>query len=211
MKKLYWIGLSLLSLSFILSSCSVEKRVHRSGYHLDWNSSAKGPKVAEKEKEKASKEAIVLVQSDVKSTKPSELSYPSAQPFLAVGEVASQSATPALLSRNSTHSSAATPQVGSNPAFIPVGAKTISPHFISESAESPELFDPSEGKSQLVALLLVVLVGVLGIHRFYLGYTTIGIVMLLTGGVCGILALIDLIRIITGDLKPINGDYTEKL
>jgi len=35
--------------------------------------------------------------------------------------------------------------------------------------------------------------------------------MLLTGGVCGILALIDLIRIITGDLKPRNGDYSEKL
>ncbi|HMQ48777.1 MAG TPA: TM2 domain-containing protein [Saprospiraceae bacterium] len=60
-------------------------------------------------------------------------------------------------------------------------------------------------KSQLVALLLVVFVGGLGIHRFYLGYTTIGIIQLLTLGGCGIWALIDLIRIITGDLGPADG------
>ncbi len=60
-------------------------------------------------------------------------------------------------------------------------------------------------KSQLVALLLVIFVGGLGIHRFYLGYTTIGIIQLLTLGGCGIWALIDLIRIVTGDLLPADG------
>ena len=64
-----------------------------------------------------------------------------------------------------------------------------------------------DGKSQLVALILVLLVGGLGIHRFYLGYTWQGIVQLLTGGGCGIWALIDLIRIITGSLKPKDGEY----
>ena len=65
---------------------------------------------------------------------------------------------------------------------------------------------PSGGKSQLIALLLCFFLGGLGIHRFYLGYTTIGIIQLLTAGGCGIWALIDLIRIITGDLKPKDGD-----
>lgn len=60
-------------------------------------------------------------------------------------------------------------------------------------------------KSQLIALLLVILVGGLGIHRFYLGYTTIGIIQLLTLGGCGIWALIDLVRIVTGDLLPADG------
>ncbi len=69
----------------------------------------------------------------------------------------------------------------------------------------------SSGKSQLIALVLAALIGVLGIHRFYLGYTTIGIIQLLTLGGCGIWALIDLIRIITGDLKPIDGEYEETL
>lgn len=60
-------------------------------------------------------------------------------------------------------------------------------------------------KSQLIALLLVIFVGGLGIHRFYLGYTGIGIAQLLTLGGCGIWSLIDLIRIVTGDLKPADG------
>ena len=67
------------------------------------------------------------------------------------------------------------------------------------------------GKSQLVALLLALFLGVLGIHRFYLGYTTIGIIQLLTLGGLGIWALIDLIRIIIGDLKPKTGDYEKTL
>jgi TM2 domain-containing membrane protein YozV len=77
-----------------------------------------------------------------------------------------------------------------------------------ESSTSPS---KPEGKSQLVALLLCIFVGALGIHRFYLGYIGIGIIQLLTAGGCGIWALIDLIMIITGDLKPKDGDYEKKL
>ena len=69
----------------------------------------------------------------------------------------------------------------------------------------------TQEKSQIIALILVLLVGGLGIHRFYLGYTWQGVVQLLTGGGCGIWALIDLIRIITGDLKPKGGDYDKTL
>ena len=67
------------------------------------------------------------------------------------------------------------------------------------------------GKSQVVALILVLLVGGLGIHRFYLGYTWQGVVQLLTLGGLGIWALIDLIRIVTGDLQPKDGSYTKTL
>jgi hypothetical protein len=67
------------------------------------------------------------------------------------------------------------------------------------------------GKSQIIALILVALVGGLGIHRFYLGYTWQGIVQLLTLGGCGIWSLIDLIRIITGSLQPKDGEYEKTL
>ncbi|MFB2922097.1 TM2 domain-containing protein [Aerosakkonema sp. BLCC-F2] len=46
-------------------------------------------------------------------------------------------------------------------------------------------------KSRVTALLLCFFLGGLGIHRFYVGYVTIGIVQLLTFGGCGIWALID--------------------
>ena len=67
------------------------------------------------------------------------------------------------------------------------------------------------GKSQVIALILCVLLGGLGIHRFYLGYTWQGVVQLLTGGGFGIWAIIDLIRIITGSLQPKDGSYDQTL
>ncbi|QMU31467.1 TM2 domain-containing protein [Adhaeribacter radiodurans] len=78
-----------------------------------------------------------------------------------------------------------------------------------EKAANPA--EAASGKSQLVAAVLAFVVGYIGIHRFYLGYTGIGIAQILTLGGCGIWALIDLIRILMGDLKPKDGDYTEKL
>ncbi|MEM6262226.1 MAG: TM2 domain-containing protein [Bacteroidota bacterium] len=64
---------------------------------------------------------------------------------------------------------------------------------------------PNKPKSQLIALLLCGFLGYLGAHRFYLGYTGAGIAQILTAGGCGIWVLIDLIRLITGDLLPKDG------
>ena len=69
----------------------------------------------------------------------------------------------------------------------------------------------SGGKSQIIALVLALLVGGLAIHRFYLGYVWQGIVQILTAGGCGIWWLIDVIRIVTGDLKPKDGSYDQTL
>ncbi len=54
----------------------------------------------------------------------------------------------------------------------------------------------SSGKSQIVALILCIFLGLLGVHRFYLGYTFMGILYLLTAGLFGIGWLIDLILLI---------------
>jgi len=59
-------------------------------------------------------------------------------------------------------------------------------------------------RSKTVAILLCIFFGWLGVHRFYVGKTGSGVAMLLTGGGCGIWALVDLIMIITGDFKDIN-------
>lgn len=57
-----------------------------------------------------------------------------------------------------------------------------------------------DDNEMIIAAILCFFLGYLGIHRFYLGYTTIGILQLITAGGCGIWVLIDLIRILTGDL-----------
>ncbi|MDR1700029.1 MAG: TM2 domain-containing protein [Lachnoclostridium sp.] len=64
-------------------------------------------------------------------------------------------------------------------------------------------------KNKTVAILLSFFLGGLGIDRFYLGYTEMGVLKLLTGGVFGILWLIDFIRLLTGSLKPSDGSDWE--
>ncbi len=60
-------------------------------------------------------------------------------------------------------------------------------------------------KSRLAALLLCFFLGVLGVHRFYVGKIGTGILMLLTFGGLGIWALIDLILIVAGAFKDKEG------
>lgn len=64
-------------------------------------------------------------------------------------------------------------------------------------------------KSKTTALILSILVGGLGIDRFYLGYTGLGILKLLTGGCFGILWIIDIVNIATGRLGPADGSPYE--
>ena len=67
-------------------------------------------------------------------------------------------------------------------------------------------------KSKMVAILLSVLLGGLGIDRIYLGYTGMGVLKLLTGGCFGILYIYDIIMICTGKLKPADGsDYEDEI
>lgn len=70
------------------------------------------------------------------------------------------------------------------------------------AVEVPGLFSD---KDWLVTVLLSFFVGVLGIDRFYLGYTGLGILKLVTFGGCGIWALIDLILIVMGRLPDASG------
>ncbi len=73
-------------------------------------------------------------------------------------------------------------------------------------AQSYTSANDGEQKDWLTTLLLCIFLGGLGIHRFYTGHTGIGVVQLLTGGGCGIWAIIDLIQIITGDFRDANGN-----
>jgi hypothetical protein len=60
-------------------------------------------------------------------------------------------------------------------------------------------------KDWLTAVLLSLFVGTLGIDRFYLGYTGLGVLKLITLGGCGLWALIDLILIAIGNIPDAEG------
>lgn len=53
-------------------------------------------------------------------------------------------------------------------------------------------------KSRTVALILCILIGEIGIHRFYTGKVGTGILYLCTAGLCGIGWIYDIIKIATG-------------
>ena len=80
----------------------------------------------------------------------------------------------------------------------------------SSSASASAMFGNASNvspKSWLVTLLLCLFLGIIGIHRFYVGKIGTGILMilLLMTGVSAIWAIIDLILIILGKFKDKQG------
>lgn len=63
---------------------------------------------------------------------------------------------------------------------------------------------PSD-KDWASALLLSIFLGWLGIDRFYLGYTGLGVLKLVTGGACGIWCLVDSVLIAVNKLPDASG------
>ena len=70
------------------------------------------------------------------------------------------------------------------------------------ASELPSVFSDKEW---LATLLISFFVGWFGIDRFYLGYTALGILKLITFGGCGIWYVVDLILIAMGKLDDSQG------
>ena len=88
---------------------------------------------------------------------------------------------------------------------------TIKGDTMIKSAQNPNWFPAKQvpglfsDKEWTTTLIISILIGGLGIDRFYLGYTGLGIAKLLTLGGCGIWSIIDIILIITRKMTDANG------
>ncbi len=208
-----------VAIMMVLSSCTMQKRVYTSGYHVEWlngnNATVKQNNSKTEEQKNNNKTTIAAVstinEGEIlnKKTENTEINNENDNPVATVNEnfVASTTNDPSVYTsqkNNSWYSSQV--QKSSNTQN---NSKTIVKQSTTNTENTTSENTKSGGKSWIATFLLCLFLGSIGIHRFYLGYTWQGIVQLLTAGGLGIWTLIDLIRIITKDLQPKNGRYKD--
>jgi len=202
MKNLKHLLFSGLALMLVLSSCTMEKRVYMSGYHIEWNKSKQNPdrqelvnkdngKTTEQNKiatvEQSGNEVITadnsnsttVIEHNITASLDNSIILPSDKPVSFSKKV------------NTVRS-----QI--NPTSE---TKTI---VKEQKKQNKKATKPNGDDDMLIPFLLCLFLGVFGVHRFYLGYIGMGVLYLLTGGLCGIGVLVDLILILTGGLKRKN-------
>ena len=65
--------------------------------------------------------------------------------------------------------------------------------------------EQTSDKDWTTLLILSILLGGLGVDRFYAGHIGLGVLKLLTVGGCGIWALIDIVLVATGKFSDADG------
>jgi TM2 domain-containing membrane protein YozV len=217
MKKLLQVvALSIIAISF-MNSCSSVKRRYSPGYTVIWNSKSKSKKLSSPTELSSNKKKVsemekitpISVSNVSNISKVQEVKTPTIEKAYERLEtentVASNEEAPVLWNTTTKLTRISNNNLNSESELVQ--------EFKNEKKLTKNLKDSSQGegdKSWVVALVLCLLIGVLGIHRFYLGYTGLGVLYLLTGGLCGIGVLIDFIMLLTGSLKPKNGNYNDK-
>ena len=219
-------GFIVAIIAFFVSSCgsnaTFSKRYHNRGFNIAWGGGADAiptKHVIRKARLGAEKSAIVV--SQVAEMKAEEIaSYTS--PLSSFSIINSHAIV------NNSIVLATTATQNARPGVI-IEKKSVDTKVMVKTStkllkQKKSMVDPGQGKSQIIALILFVLFGYLGIHRFYLGHRRSGLLMLLlcctlilpiinlfTGIALLVWWVLDLIKLVTGDLKPVDGEYTETL
>jgi hypothetical protein len=92
----------------------------------------------------------------------------------------------------------------SGPVSGPVSAPPLSQALASRVLVD-EYGNPVSPKSRLAAALLCFFLGVLGVHRFYVGKIGTGLLQLFTGGGLGIWYLVDFVLVVIGRFRDAEG------
>jgi TM2 domain-containing membrane protein YozV len=223
MKKLSKsILVSFIAITILLiNSCSLERRYHRNGFNVKWNHISLRTK-----NDKNLSTSNYEIENNINTSEKSKEGQCSNYESLNESNLSSSNDNIIVLNENKTYeNSSVLNEVkdqwkssrltiennpknddGSAERFESINKNDLKKH--SKISKKPIENDEKE-YSWTAAILLCFFLGVLGIHRFYLGHIGMGVLYLLTGGLCGIGALIDFILLLTGGLKPKNGKFKD--
>jgi TM2 domain-containing membrane protein YozV len=217
------LGLVFAGMALFLASCgsnaTITKRYHNRGFNIAWGGGSttdqKSERLVTKRVKPQSTATIsekITAESVQENSKPIDLVPITANVDVAK-EVASQKMEPLKMGSNVLKTTVPNAKL---PSIIkPKLSKQVS------VKNSPSKGDPRDGKGWGLSLVLALVLGVFGIHRFYLGYTTIGWIQCIIGivsillqsntllGLLFIWALIDFARIFTYDLEPKDSYYRD--
>lgn len=220
-------GIALTAAALFLASCgsnaTFSKRYHNRGFNIAWGGGADAtPTKQVAKKARVATEKSAKVESSVSENKVEENAFAQANLSTVVGVN-----NPIIVANEPVFFAAKASPVATS--LKTIEKKSTEPKAMVKAAtkvlkQKKAMADPGSGKSQIVALILFVLFGFLGIHRFYLGHTISGLLMLLlcftlilpiisifTGIVLLVWWVLDLIKLVTGDLKPADGEYTQSI
>ena len=218
------LGLAFTGMVLFLASCgsnaTITKRYHNRGFNIAWgggsSTDGKNDRPATKRVKPKSSETFsekITAESVQENSKPIDFVASSANVDVAKG-VAPQKMEPLKMGSNVLKTTVANAQLPS----------IIKPKLSKQVAvkNSPSKGDPRDGKSRNVAMIYCFVLGVFGVHRFYLGYNTIGWIQCIIGalgfftiqlewmlGIVAIWALIDFVRILTYKLEPKDSYYRD--
>lgn len=237
----------LLLISILFSACSIQKRVYRKGYHVDWKSNHRIDKsispASDTEKELPLLSPRRLPKRPLSKTRSIETpsktiglkDLKKQKKRILKNKKESLGDCDVIFLRNGTEISAKILEINIDNIKYKDCANQKGPTITIKKAEifkikysngQDTVFEKetnstedvlekeintfyTNDKSFAVTILLWFFLGLLGIHRFYLGHIGMGVLYLLTGGLCGVGWLIDGILLLTGQLKPKNGRYID--
>lgn len=197
------LGLLIAMVAILVSSCSTNatfsKRYHSRGFNIAWGGGSdanNNPVKQTPKKVKAKSDVVAVAQNtdnvtvqSVKSTENTAMEASTVNTTVVSNNILAKNEVATVKNATQTFT-----QAVKSSTVVSKKAKLTPVSSLSNKALSQEI--------DWVAFILCFFLGGLGIHRFYLGYPLIGVLQILTLGGFGIWILIDLIRIITGDLGP---------
>jgi|Laugresbdmm110sn_1035088.scaffolds.fasta_scaffold27882_2 TM2 domain-containing membrane protein YozV/uncharacterized protein (UPF0333 family) len=221
------LSISFIALALLISSCStnatITKRYHSRGFNIAWGgggSDANNNVVKQTPKKVKSKSDMIkvaqytesLAVQTVNSSENAIVNPANQNPELYSNALMTQNGT----SVNNYFKSTSDRVKSSNSLTKTVKANVVSKPIIKANQKK---YDPRNGRSWGAAMLICLLLGMFGLHRFYLGYNKIGLIQLVFGalyfstnlwwtGFIVIWVIIDLVRILTKDLEPNGGYYS---